>query len=73
MYRRYDELTVPGNDPGRFDFGGAQRADPVNSGRYVIQDGSIVMRFGARGSEALVARPAQGNSLVIANVRYERQ
>ncbi len=74
VYRHYDELSVPGNDPARFDFAGAQRADPVNSGQYVIQGESIVMRLGTpQQPETLVARMAPGNTLVIANVRYERQ
>ena len=74
MYRHYDELSVPGNDPARFDFAGAQRADPVNSGQYALQNGAIVMRFGSpQQPETLVARMVAGNALVIANVRYERQ
>jgi hypothetical protein len=74
VYRHYDELSVPGNDPARFDFAGAQRADPVNSGQYVIQGESIVMRLGTpQQSETLVARMAPDNTLVIAEVRYERQ
>lgn len=74
VYRAYDELSVPGNDPARFDFAGAQRADPVNSGQYILRGESIVMRFGTpQQPETLVARLAPGNTLVIGNVRYERQ
>ena len=74
VFRAYDDISVPGNDPARFDFAGAQRADPVNSGRYIVQGESISMRFGsAQQPEVLVARMAPGNALVIGNVRYERQ
>ena len=74
VYRAYDELTVPGNDPARFDFAGAQRADPVNSGQYVLRDGAIVMRLGPPPQpETLVARLAPGSAFVIGKVRYERQ
>ena len=74
VYRAYDELTVPGNDPAQFDFAGAQRADPVNSGQYILQGNSISMRFGSpQQPESLVARLAPGNALIIGNVRYERQ
>ncbi len=74
VYRAYDELSVPGNDPARFDFAGAQRADPVNSGEYVMRDGSILMRLGSpQQPETVVARLAPGNKLMIGKVEYERQ
>ncbi len=73
VYRAYDELSVPGNDPARFDFAGAQRADPVNSGEYVLRDGSIVMRLGSpQRPETIVTRLA-GNKFVIGKIEYERQ
>ena len=74
VYRAYDDVSVPGNDPARFDFAGAQRADPVNSGEYVVRGDSIVVRLGtSEQPETLVARVVPGSTLVIGSVRYERQ
>ena len=39
VYRAYDQLEVPGGDISGFDFNAAQRADPVNSGRYTVKGG----------------------------------
>ena len=74
VYRAYDQLDVPGNDPARFDFAAAQRADPVNSGQYVIRGDSIVVRLGPPHDPETwqVPLPA-GNVIVIGGVRYERQ
>ncbi|AHG92353.1 hypothetical protein J421_4818 (plasmid) [Gemmatirosa kalamazoonensis] len=74
VYRKYDDLTVPGNDPARFDYAGAQRADPVNSGRYVIRGDVVYVRMGtADQPETFEMRLPSGNVLVIGSSRYERQ
>ena len=74
VYRKYDDLTVPGNDPARFDFAGAQRADPVNSGRYVVRGDTIYVRMGtADQPETFAMRMPSGNILTIGSSRYERQ
>ena len=73
VYRAFDELAVPGNDPARFDFAGAQRADPANSGRYTVRGDSLLMRIGTAPPETLAARLPSGGILVIGTVRYERQ
>jgi hypothetical protein len=73
-YRAWDELSVPGNDPSRFDFAGARRADPVNTGQYNIQGDMITVRLGTpQQPETVVARLEPGNVIVIRGVRYERQ
>jgi hypothetical protein len=73
VYRAYDELTVPGNDPARFDFASAQRADPANSGRYTVRGDSLLVRIGTAPPETFAARLPSGGTLVIGTVRYERQ
>jgi hypothetical protein len=74
VYRAYDELQVPGNDPARFDFAAAQRADPVNSGRYTVRGDSIYVRLGApQQPEAFAAPLPTGNAILIGSVRYTRQ
>jgi len=74
IYRHYDELKVPGNDPTRFDFAGAQRVDPVNSGRYTIKGDSIYLRLGtSQQPETFALRMPTGNSIMIGTVSYKKQ
>ena len=74
VYRHYDELKVPGNDPARFDFAGAQREDPVNSGRYAIRGDSIYVRMGTpQQPEAIAFRMPSAGSIMIGSVSYKRQ
>lgn len=73
-YRKYDDLSVPGNDPARFDFAAAQRADPVNSGRYTIQGNSVVVRLGPPSDpETFETTLPRGKTIVIRGLSYERQ
>ena len=71
VYRRYDELEVPGKDPARFDFAGAARGDPVNSGRYTVQGDSIFVRVGP--TERFAFRAPSGKTISIGSVSYTRQ
>jgi hypothetical protein len=74
VYRHYDELKVPGNDPARFDFTGAQREDPVNSGRYAIRGDSIYVRMGTtQQPETFAFRAPSVGSIQIGSVNYKRQ
>jgi len=74
IYRHYDELKVPGNDPTRFDFAAAQRVDPVNSGRYTIKGDSIYVRLGtSQQPETFALRMPTGNSIMIGTVNYKKQ
>jgi len=74
IYRHYDELKVPGNDPTRFDFAAAQRVDPVNSGRYTIKGDSIYLRLGtSQQPETFALRMPTGNSIMIGTVNYKKQ
>jgi hypothetical protein len=74
VYRHYDQLPVPGNNPSRFDFAAAQRADPVNSGVYAVQGESIYVKLGtAERPEKLAMRLPSDNSLMIGTVSYKRQ
>ena len=74
VYRAYDELKVPGNDPARFDFAAAQRADPVNSGQYTVRGDSIYVRLGTPQQPETFAAPLPtGNTILIGSVKYTRQ
>lgn len=74
VYRHYDELKVPGNDPARFDFVAAERADPVNSGRYTVRGDSLFVRLGAGQQVESFATllPARG-TLYIGSTSFKRQ
>lgn len=74
VYRHYDELAVPGNDPARFDYAGAQRADPENSGVYSINGDQVFVRLGtAQNQTTFTMKLPKGNILVIQGVEYTRQ
>ena len=71
VYRHYDELDVPGKDPARFDFAGAERGDPVNSGRYTVKGDSVFVRLGT--AERFALRMPSGKTISIGSVSYTRQ
>ncbi len=74
VYRHYDALAVPGNDPAQFDFAGAQRADPSNSGKYVIKGDSVYVKIGTpQHFDTFVAHLPEDNVIVIATVPYKRK
>ena len=73
IYRAYDGLRTPDGDIHRFDFDEAEVADPVNSGRYTIEGGQIVIRMGERGEETIVVPMPRGGRLTIETVEYHRQ
>lgn len=74
VYRHYDALRVPNNDPAHFDFAGAARADPVNAGRYTIRGDSIFVRLGpAERPERLALALPVDNTITIKAVLYKKQ
>jgi hypothetical protein len=74
VYRHYDELNVPGNDPARFDFAGAQRADPVNSGQYTVRGDTLFVRLGGgQQAERFATRVPSRNTINIKSVTFTRQ
>jgi hypothetical protein len=73
VYRAYDDLRTPDGDIHRFDFDRAEIADPVNSGRYTIEGGQIVMRMGERHEETIVVPMPRGGRLTIETVEYHKQ
>ena len=73
VYRAYDELSVPGGDITRFDFDAAQRADPVNSGRYTLKGNQLHIQMGGQPPETITAAAPQGNRVTINTVLYVRQ
>jgi len=74
VYRHYDALNVPGNDPARFDYDGAERADPPNSGRYVIAGDSVFIRFGTpQHPKTLVAHVPAAGVVIIEGVSFTRK
>jgi hypothetical protein len=72
VYRKYDELTVPGGDPSRFDFDAAQRADAVNSGFYSVNGNQLRIQMGSQGRE-VIATTVEGGHFKIGGDVYDRQ
>jgi hypothetical protein len=70
VYRAYDQVRAPAGDINRFDFDFAQRSDPVNSGRYTIQDGKLFIKMGR--DPVIVTAAPNGNSVTIESVTYSR-
>lgn len=73
VYRAYDNLTVPGGDPNRFDFDAAQRNDPGNAGRYTVKGNQLVIQMGGQPLETITAPAPQGDRVTIETVLYIRQ
>jgi len=72
VYRTFDVLNVP-QDPSRFDFATAARADADNSGQFAVQDGFLIMRFGGAQPESLRVPLSQNGSFTVNSVTYTRQ
>jgi hypothetical protein len=72
VYRTFDVLNVP-DDPNRFDFATAARADADNSGQFAVQDGFLIMRFGGAQPESLRVPLSQNGSFTANSVTYTRQ
>lgn len=71
VYRCYDTINVPGNDPNRFDFDAAQQRDPGNSGRYTVKGGKLYMQLG--GDAAIVVDVPSGGRLKVYDVLYTKK
>ena len=72
VYRTFDVLNVP-QDPSRFDFATAARADADNSGQFAVQGGFLIMRFGGAEPESLRVPLSPNGSFAANGVTYTRQ
>ena len=70
VYRAYDKLETPG---GRFDFDGAERRDPMNSGRYTVDGGKLLIRMNRNEPETILTDPPRDGTLVINTISYKNQ
>jgi hypothetical protein len=74
VYRAYDPPAVPGGDIARFDFDAAARRDPVNSGRYTVDRGRLLIRMPGDAAESQLGAEVPRDGLVrIGSVLYKRQ
>jgi hypothetical protein len=73
VYRAYDEIRAPGGDIRRFDFDAAQRADPVNAGRYTVTNNQLRIRFAGEPPETIVTDLPRDNRVTINTVAYTKQ
>lgn len=71
VYRFYD---LPPGDLHHFDFDGAARDDPANSGRYTVTGQQLYLVFGgpSQPEEITIPLPDQG-TLTIQSVLYQKQ
>jgi len=73
VYRAYDQIQVPGGALSRFDFDAAERRDPMNSGRYTIDNGKLLIRMHGSPPETITAGAPRDGKVTINTVTYERQ
>jgi hypothetical protein len=72
VYRCYDLPPGPDGDWRRFDFDAARRADPVNTGRYIVSGNQLHIQMGGQSSERIVAALNDPNILEIETINYMR-
>ena len=70
VYRAYDKLEAPG---GRFDFDAAESRDAMNSGRYTLDAGKLVITMKGEERETIVADLPRDGTLVINTIPYKLQ
>ncbi len=73
VYRAYDKLEVPGGAIARFDFDAAERNDPMNSGRYTVDGGKLIITLHGQSPETIVADAPRDGRVTINTVIYTRQ
>jgi hypothetical protein len=73
VYRAYDRLEVPRGAISRFDFDAAERRDPMNSGRYTVDNGKLIMKMHGSPQETIATDAPRGGKVTINTVTYERQ
>jgi hypothetical protein len=73
VYRAFDDIRAPGGDVRQFDFDAAEQADPVNSGRFVVQGDQLFLTMGERGEERIAVPLRQAGRLTIETVDYTRR
>jgi len=73
IFRAYDKVNLPGGNIAMFDFDSAQRADPMNVGRYTVDGGKLIIEMETTNRETIVTDVPQGGVLSIYSVAYRRQ
>jgi len=73
VYRAYDRLEVPRGAISRFDFDAAERRDPMNSGRYSVDNGKLIIKMHGSPQETIATDAPRGGKVTINTVTYERQ
>jgi len=72
VYRKYDFAPVAADNTELFDYDEAERIDRMNSGRYTIDGGRLIIRMQDQLPD-IVTTPPSGGALTINSVTYQRQ
>jgi hypothetical protein len=72
VYRKYDFPPVAAANIELFDFDAAERTDRMNSGRYTIDGGRLIIRIQDQLPDIVTTPPSDG-ALTINSVTYQRQ
>ncbi len=73
VYRCYD--FPPGGSPAaahRFDFDGAARQDPTNTGRFAIRGNELYIKMGGPNADEITTTVSDPTALTLEDVQYKR-
>ncbi len=73
FYRAYDRLDVPGGMVSQFDFDAAERNDPMNSGRYTIDGGKLILKTAGSDPRTIVTDAPADGIVKIESVVYTKK
>ena len=71
VYHHYDALDVPDGNIAYFDFDAAERNDPRNAGRYLVDGGKLIIHM--PGQQSINTDAPTNGILTIYGVDYRRQ
>jgi hypothetical protein len=73
VYRAYDKISLAGGDTSSFDFDGASRTDPQNSGRYTVDGAKLIIRMMGTQPESITTEVPRDGMVTINTILYKRQ
>ena len=73
VYRAYDQIHLPSDDPARFDFEAARRTDPNNTGRYAVVGNQLRIQMMGQPPEMIVAAVPKDGRAIIQTILYVKE